>query len=287
MKLLLLLLQCLPSLIHYTTSSPKVTPSWSGRETSTRCPCAVCYRGLINGSKDGMLLMSTQNQKTGFIQASSSLWVPRIWALNPLFCSERCMWMYGGGQVWWIVQPFSFSCLSCFSKVTLLAHFAWSWAAPSYCLCSAVVPLKSQLCSLGPFPCAWGWERQHSLHCPPKVFLMPPGKFERVVCHSPAICFPSQTQGYAEVCEALQGFASSSRVSEVQIVHQKLLCRSSAPSASLRPHGGDRGLGMRQGTGVRQPDVLGEGRALLLPQLLWAENSHCGNVTLSLGRTLP
>lgn len=45
---------------------------------------------------------------------------------------------------------------------------------------------------------------------------------------------------------------------------------------------------MGHDTGVRQPDVLGEGRALpQLPQLLGAQSSHSRDVTLSLGQTLP
>lgn len=99
MKLLLLLLQCLRSLIHYTTSSPNEAPSLSGHEASTRCPYTVCYRDQING-KDCMLLMSAQTQKTGVIQASSSLRVPAVCALIALFCTEGCMWVYGGEQVW-------------------------------------------------------------------------------------------------------------------------------------------------------------------------------------------
>lgn len=44
---------------------------------------------------------------------------------------------------------------------------------------------------------------------------------------------------------------------------------------------------MGHSTAVRQPDVLGEGRALLQPQLLGAQSNHCGNVMLSLGQALP
>lgn len=70
---------------------------------------------------------------------------------------------------------------------------------------------------------------QHSLHCPPKVFLLPPGRFERIGCHSPAICFLSQHWGCIEVCGGPQGPVSSSRVPEVQRFCTKTCCAGALP----------------------------------------------------------
>lgn len=144
------------------------------------------------------------------------------------------MWVYGEEQVWWIVQPFSFSCLSCFSQVTLLVHFAQSWAALSHCLHSEVAPLKFGLCNLGPFPLARGWDTAQ-LALPTQGFSAASRKVWTGSLPQP-ICFPSLHQGCVEVCEAPQGLASSSSVSEEQRFCTKTCWAGALPHQLLWGH---------------------------------------------------
>lgn len=73
MKLLFLLLNSLPSFLHYVASSPRDTPSLPSRDASTRCPYTECYRNSINTSKDYMQLIGEEKGKIEFTQASSRI----------------------------------------------------------------------------------------------------------------------------------------------------------------------------------------------------------------------
>lgn len=102
MKLLFLLLNSLPSLLHYTASSSKDTPSLPSHDASTRCPYTEYYRDSINASKDCMQLIGEKKGKTEFTWASSRFWVPRIYALNPFSTVPRDICSQGPGpQVLW------------------------------------------------------------------------------------------------------------------------------------------------------------------------------------------
>lgn len=186
--------------------------------------------------------MSEQNRKTRFIQAHSSLWVPGICALNPLFCTERCMW-----GVWWGTGEVDYSTFSIFLPFLRLQS---NFLCP-FCLelgSTLTLPTlisdttEASAMQPGAIPLCLRLRDTAQLALPTTGFSTATRKVWKGRVPQPGHLFRLAAprmywglRGTTGSCKLLWSLRGA------EVVHQNLLCRISAPSAPLRPHGGGQG----------------------------------------------